>query len=218
MHTEDKQKLQRSIYYPLYFLLALWLIQVFTVSQQLDLVRFGVLPRTLSGLIGIITAPFIHGDYSHLFSNTIPLLILGFSILYFYPVSSYRVILLVYALTGIFVWLFAREASHIGASGLIYGFVAFLFFSGIIRRDNKSIGLALIVTFLYGSLIWGVLPGVKDVSWESHLFGGISGIIAAIVFRKTDPVKKYDWEEEDDDDDDDHGPLEISYDADKNEF
>ncbi len=114
--------------------------------------------------------------------------------------------------------MFAREVYHIGASGLIYGFVAFLFFSGIIRRDNKSIGLALIVTFLYGSLIWGVLPGVKGVSWESHLFGGIAGIAAAIIFRKTDPVKKYDWEDEDNEDDNNQGPLEISYDADKNDF
>ena len=91
----------------------------------------------------------------------------------------------------------ARQAYHIGASGLIYGFVSFLFFSGIIRRDNRSIALALIVTFLYGGLTWGVLPIKAEISWEAHLFGSLVGIMFAFIFRKADPAPKYDWEEED---------------------
>jgi membrane associated rhomboid family serine protease len=94
------------------------------------------------------------------------------------------------------VWIFARQAYHIGASGLVYGFVAFLFFSGIIRRDNRSIALALIVTFLYGGLTWGILPIKAEISWEAHLFGSIIGILLAFVFRKSDPAPKYDWETE----------------------
>src|SRR3989339_1510740 len=97
---------------------------------------------------------------------------------------------------GIFVWIFGRPAYHIGASGLIYGFVSFLFFSGLIRRDNRSIALALIVTFLYGGIIWGVLPIKAETSWESHLFGSIIGIMFAFIFRKADPAPKYDWEDE----------------------
>ena len=103
---------------------------------------------------------------------------------------------MVYFIPGILVWFLGRESFHIGSSGLVYGYVTFLFFSGLIRRDNRSIALALIVTFLYGSLIWGVLPLSREISWEYHLFGALTGIYAAIIFRKSDPIKKYDWEEE----------------------
>ena len=94
------------------------------------------------------------------------------------------------------VWLFARPVYHIGASGIIYGLLGFLFFSGIFKRDNRSIALSLLITFIYGGLIWGILPGMKGISWESHLFGGISGIVTAFIFRKEDPYIKYEWENE----------------------
>jgi membrane associated rhomboid family serine protease len=88
------------------------------------------------------------------------------------------------------VWLFARPVYHVGASGIIYGLLGFLFFSGIFRRDNRSIAIALLITFLYGGLIWGVLPGARGISWESHLFGGISGIVIAFIFQKARPLHK----------------------------
>ena len=116
----------------------------------------------------------------------------------FYRNSSYKVILIIYLGTGILDWIFARKAYHIGASGIIYGFVTFLFFSGIIRRDTRAIALALLVTFLYGSLIWGILPVDSSVSWESHLFGSIMGIFCAFLYKSSDPAVKYDWEDEDD--------------------
>ena len=116
----------------------------------------------------------------------------------FYRKSSYKVILIIYIGTGLLDWLFARKAYHIGASGIIYGFVAFLFFSGIIRRDTRAIALALLVTFLYGSLIWGILPLDSGISWESHLFGSIMGIFCAFLYKKSDPAIKYEWEYEDD--------------------
>jgi len=176
----------------------------------------GILPRVLTGTIGIVTAPLIHANFSHLISNTIPLVILGFTIFLFYPRVSYKVFIMVYLLTGIFVWLFARPVFHIGASGLVYAYVSFLFFSGIFRRDNKSIGAALIVTFLYGGIVWGILPGQEGISWESHLFGGIAGVIIAFILRNFDPPERYEWEDEPDDFNVDD--LEVSYDPEKNEF
>ena len=177
----------------------------------------GILPRDGFGLMGIITAPLIHGDFSHLISNTFPIIVLGWIVFFFYPKISFFLFTFVYIITGLLVWLLAREVYHIGASGLVYGFVSFLFFSGIFRRDNKSVALALIITFLYGGLVWGVLPGMKGISWESHLFGAIAGLVAAYIFRKVDPPsKKYDWENEEDDFD--VNELEVSYDPEKNKF
>lgn len=195
--TEEKKKLFQSLIYPLAFVILLWLVKIFEIYLGTNLTSLGIFPRKFSGLIGIITAPLIHADFNHLISNSIPLLILGLGISYSYPTSSKKLFLGVYVLHGLLVWIVARQAYHIGASGLVYGFVSFLFFSGIIRRDNRSIALALIVTFLYGGLTWGVLPIKEEVSWEAHLFGSIGGIILAFVFRKADPAPKYDWEDED---------------------
>ncbi len=195
---------------PLSFIALLWLIQIVQFIFHISFVRLGLLPRTLTGLLGIITAPLIHAGFGHLFSNTIPLLFLGTGILYFYPKSGVKVFVLVYLVPGIFVWLLARSAYHIGASGMVYGLVTFLFFSGIIRRDTRSIALALIVTFLYGSIIWGVIPQNDGISWEYHLFGSLTGIYCAFIYRKSDPYKIYEWEDEDEEE----GPtkLEISHD------
>ena len=177
----------------------------------------GVLPRKPEGLLGIVSSPLIHANFSHLISNTFPLIILGWIIFYFYPKVAYALFGFVYFFTGLLVWLFARQVYHIGASGIVYGFVSFLFFSGIFRKDNTSISLALIIVFLYGGLVWGVLPGWKGISWESHLFGAITGLGAAFLFRKIDPPKKkYDWEDEPDDFNVDE--LEVSYDPEKNKF
>lgn len=178
--------------------------------------QLGILPRNLFGLIGIITAPLIHGGYSHIISNTVPLVILGLSIFYFYPKLAYDSFVIIYLGTGLLVWIFGRELYHVGASGIVYGYVSFLFFNGIFRRDNKSIALSLLVVFLYGGLVWGVFPLREGISWESHLFGAIVGAITSFFFRKVDPPKKYEWEDEENSVPKEK--LEISYDADKNDF
>jgi len=202
---------------PLAFPLILWIIHLISFIFQIDLTRMGILPRNLAGLLGIITSPMAHGDFSHLISNTIPLVILGWIIFFFYPKVSYLAFGFIYFFTGLLVWIFARQVYHIGASGVVYGFVSFLFFSGIFRRDNKSIALALIITFLYGGLVWGMIPGLKGISWESHFLGAVTGLAAAYIFRKVDPpAKKYDWEDEPDDFD--VNELEVSYDPEKNKF
>ena len=195
--NSEKKRFISSLFPPLLFVVVLWAIKIFEVLSNTSFVNYGIFPRTTPGLIGIITAPLIHADFNHLISNSIPLIILGLGISYSYPSSSKKLFAGIYIVHGLLVWIFARQAYHIGASGLVYGFVSFLFFSGIIRRDNRSIALALIVTFLYGGLTWGVLPIKAEISWEAHLFGSFVGIIFAIIFRKADPAPKYDWEDED---------------------
>ncbi|MGD8305795.1 MAG: rhomboid family intramembrane serine protease [Ignavibacteria bacterium] len=215
--TEEKEfNLKRLLFVPIFLPALLWAIHLFSIIFDLNLNRMGILPRDFFGSFGIITGPLIHADISHLISNTVPLVVLGWTFLLFHPKVSFRVFFVVYFLTGLLVWIFARPVFHIGASGIVYAFVSFLFFSGIFRRDTKSIGAALIVTFLYGGIVWGILPGQAGISWESHLFGGIAGMVAAFIFRKLDPPKRYDWEDEPDDFNVDD--LEVSYDPDKNKF
>lgn len=216
IQLQNSKDFFRKLIIPLTLPIVLWLIHLITYLFDIYPFKLGILPRNINGLVGILTSPLIHGSFSHLLSNTAPLILMGIGIFYFYEKVVYRVFTIIYLGTGLLVWIFAREVYHIGASGIIYGFVSFLFFSGIFRKDNRSIALALIVIFLYGGLIWGVLPVEKGVSWESHLFGAIVGIIAAFIFRKVDPPKRYEWEDEKSD-----VPvekLEVSYDADKNDF
>ena len=194
----EKKKFITSLILPVAFVFLLWVIKISEIIFNLDFSGFGILPGSFNGLPGILFAPLIHANIKHLFSNSLPLLFLGSGIIYFYRNASYKVILIIYLGTGILDWIFARKAYHIGASGIIYGFVTFLFFSGIIRRDTRAIALALLVTFLYGSLIWGILPLDSSVSWESHLFGSIMGIFCAFLYKGSDPSVKYDWEYEDD--------------------
>lgn len=212
---EEKDKFITSIVFSGSFVILLWIIKTAEWLFQTDLKILSILPRTTFGIIGILMSPLLHADFSHLISNSISLFILGFGVLYFYRSSSISVFVIIYLLSGFLVWLFARQAYHLGASSIIYGFVAFLFFSGLFRRDNKSIALALIVTFLYGSMIWGIFPIKRGVSWEGHLFGSVAGIVSAFIFRNADPPDKYDWEDEEDDFD--VNKLEISYDKKENQ-
>jgi membrane associated rhomboid family serine protease len=195
---DDKKKFIYSILIPVGFVALLWGIKLSEIIFNLDFTRFGILPGNIKGIPGILFSPLIHANINHLLSNSLPILFLGCGIIYFYRNAAYKVISIIYLGTGILDWIFARKAYHIGASGLIYGFVAFMFFSGVIRRDTRAIALALLVTFLYGSLIWGILPLDNQVSWESHLFGSLIGIFCAFIFKSSDPPIKYDWELEDD--------------------
>ena len=183
----EKRKLKQSFVWAIIFVSALWIIKLIETGLDIDFSRFGIYPGEAQGLIGILITPFIHKDFTHLFSNSVPLVVLGTGILYLYRNASIRVFAWIYIFSGLGVWVFARPAFHIGASGLVYGFVFFIFFCGVLRKEPPAIALALIVTFLYGSIIWGVLPLQTDLSWESHLSGSITGIVCAIFYRKTDP-------------------------------
>lgn len=152
-----------------------------------DFTAYGIEPRTLSGLWGIISAPFIHGSFQHLFSNVPPFFVLMAGILYYYKDISAKVILSILLLTNTWVWLFARHSVHIGASGILYGFAFFLFFSGILRKNKNALRISLAVALFYGGLVQGIFPTEPHISWESHLCGAIAGTFVAYITRNQGP-------------------------------
>ncbi len=197
MEDSEKQKIIRSIFYPLFFVAILWGIKLLEIFLGQNFIEWGLFPRTWHGLMGIFTCPLIHSSFAHLFSNSVPLLVLGAMTFYFYRPIAFSVFFWVYLMSGIWLWAAGREAYHIGASGLVYGFASFLFFSGIFRKERTLMVLSLLVVFLYGSLIWGIFPIYKQISWEAHLLGSLAGFITAFYFRHEGPqAKKFEWEDE----------------------
>lgn len=154
---------------------------------DLDLSHWGIFPRTIGGLRGVLLGPLIHGDIGHLAANSVPFIVLGGGIWYFYRPIARNLLLWSWLMTGLWTWAGGRPAYHIGASGLVYAFASFLFFSGIVRRNIQLAAISLIVVFLYGGMIWGVLPLIPEHSWEGHLSGAIAGLILAIYYRKHGP-------------------------------
>ena len=197
-----RKKMLLSMLIPGVFVFLMWLVKIIEVLFDLDLSGFGIYPFTLEGVPGIIFSPFIHANFGHLFNNSLPLFFLGTALFYFYAEIAVKVSLWTYFLTGILVWLAGRSAWHIGASGLIYGLASFLFFSGIIRKYFRLVALSLLIVFLYGSMVWGIFPNIyKEVSWESHMLGFISGIILAVAYRKEGPQQPvYEWLDEEEED------------------
>ena len=193
--TFYRKKLLLSIIIPGIFVFLMWLVKVIELLFDIDLSGFGIFPLEVKGLPGILFSPLIHQNFEHLFNNSIPLFLLATAVFFFYSEVAVKVFLWNYLITGTLVWIAGREAWHIGASGLIYGLASFLFFSGIIRKYFRLIALSLLIVFLYGSMVWGMLPELyKNVSWESHMLGFFSGIVLAIWFRKEGPQNPvYDW-------------------------
>lgn len=190
------------IKYPLLFLITCWVIFLSDTYLHLDLYRLGVSPRTLSGLIGIIFSPFVHGDFSHIINNSLPVFILSSMIFYFYKTIAWPAIFWIYVISGIWLWIGGRNNDlipnyHFGASTLIYGFSTFLFFSGVFRKHKQLMMVSGFVVFMYGSITYGIFPFDRNVSWEGHLFGALSGILVAFSYRKEGPQPIiYKWPEE----------------------
>ncbi len=207
----EKKIFKYSLLIPLLIVVIFWLVKLTEDEFDLDFSTFGILPLHVEGLPGILLSPFIHGSYDHLFSNSIPFLILTFALLYFYRRLAYRIFFLIYLLSGVCVWLGGRESWHIGASGIIYGLASFLFFSGVFRKDANLLTIGIIVVFLYGSMFWGIFPIKPEISWESHLWGAASGLALAYFYRHQGPVRpKASWENEPDDDEDDSPENELN--------
>jgi membrane associated rhomboid family serine protease len=183
----------------LVFIGILWSVFIIDNAFGLQLGRFGLRPGSVPGLIGVLTAPLLHGNFEHILSNTLPMLVSMTATLYFYPTSALRVIPLIWVGSGLLAWMIGRPSLHYGASGLIYGLLAFVFVSGLLRRDMRSIAVSLLVGFLYGSMVWGVLPIRPHMSWEMHLSGAALGVLLAILYRRRDrvPLLRYDWEDDD---------------------
>jgi membrane associated rhomboid family serine protease len=162
----------------------MWLAFFLELMYQWDLSMLGIQPRSVTGIIGIFTAPLVHGNLSHLISNTVPMLFLGSTLFFFYPRIGAMVFFRTYFWTNVLVWLFARPANHIGASGVVYGLAFFLIFFGLFRRDFLSILISIITLLLYGGVFYGVLPTDPRVSWESHFAGALVGITSAVTFSR----------------------------------
>lgn len=199
----EKRRLLLSMLIPFLGVCFMWLVKITEVLFETDFHFLGIFPRQVTSLTGIITSPFIHSGFRHLFNNTIPLFILGTALFYLYSQVSFRVLFWIMMLTGFAVWITGRPAWHIGASGIVYGMASFLFVSGLIRRYIPLMGLSLLVAFVYGEMVWGIFPGVRmDISWESHMLGAAAGLLLAVWYRAEGPqrpVPFYEKEEEEED-------------------
>ena len=188
----EKQRISfvESLILPLFFISIIWLIHFLQWIGGNDFGWLGIYPREAIGLKGIIFAPLIHDDWTHLSSNTVPFLVLSTMIIYFFSRVALRVFMIIYFVTGFLVWAFAWNAGvyHIGLSYEVYGLVSFVFWTGVFRRSIRSIVLALIVTMLYSGMFAGLLP-TEDVvemhiSWDSHLYGACVGFFMAYFFKE----------------------------------
>ena len=195
MNTTEKKKILSTLFIPFLFLLLMWLVKVIEVNFQISLVRYGVFPQTIDGLKGILFSPFIHKDFTHLINNSYPILILGGMLFAIYRKIATQLFVWLFFIAGFWLWIIGRPSFHIGASGFIYALASFLLVSGIIRKNPRLTAVSMLVIFLYGSMIWGLLPTKEPISWEGHLSGFISGILVAIFYRNEGPKpKKYQWE------------------------
>ena len=208
---DEKRHFTSSVIVPVILVMIMWLAKIIEVVFHLDFGFLGIKPLSAEGLPGILLFHFIHGDWEHLFANTIPLLVLGTSLYYFYRPLANKILLILIFSTGLLTWCGARSGVHIGASALVYGLTFFLMLSGFIRRDRKLIIISLIVVFLYGSLVWGLYPKYaieNNISWEGHLSGFVMGIVLAFFYKKEGPQREeHMWEDEDNDSDEDEKPY-----------
>lgn len=181
---------------PALLIITLWLVHFFNLKYpEWELYKFGVLPQKGKGLLGILTSPFIHDthSWSHIINNSPPLFVLLWLTIITYKKEALKVLIFIWVVSGIWVWMAARENYHIGASGIVYGLAFFLFFSGIFKRSKQLMGISLLVAFLYGSMVWGLFPFDPSVSHEAHIFGAIAGIVMAVYLKNKGPEKeKYD--------------------------
>ena len=194
-----KKKKLKSLKFSVILLIIIWSIKLFEIIFGYDFKQYGVLPRNLNGLVGVLFSPLIHSDTNHLLSNSLPVIILCLLIFDFYSQIAKKIFIYLYFISGLWLWCIGRESFHIGASGLIYAMASFLFFSGILRKNTQLSAVSLLVIFIYGGLFWGLFPIYQNVSWEGHLTGFIAGVLVSFIFRKDGPKrKKYTWEIEED--------------------
>lgn len=192
------------------------MIYIFEIQFGFNFNKFGIYPKTFVGLRGILFSPFIHGNTKHIFNNSVPLFVMLGCLYYFYHKIATKVLFFGLLLTGLLTWSFARPSFHIGASGIVYFLVSFIFFSGIFRKYYRLIALSLVVVFLYGSMVWYIFPMEDEISWEGHLSGFVVGFAFAFIFKKVGPQPekfKYTKNEEFESLFDEHGnfnpPLET---------
>ncbi len=188
---KESNRFLESMQLPVALVLILLIIHLLKEYTNYNFNYWGIFPRKIYGLKGIITGPLVHGDWKHLFSNSLSLLSLLAVCMYFYRIVAVRGTVMIWILTGAAVWLLGNffddsgvKSSHIGISGVVYGLVAFVFWNGIFVKSRESIVLALVVLVLYGGLFEGIFPNQEgNISWESHMFGGLIGIFTAYYYK-----------------------------------
>ena len=180
---------------PALFILILFVVEWIEHTNGIRFAKYGVLPRTLEGLKGVLLSPFIHIDWKHLTNNALPLFVLTATLGFFYKGIAKEVFLWSWLMSGLWLWAIGRPSFHIGASGLLYALASFLFFSGFIRKHTKLMSISMFVVFLYGGMVWGIFPMKKHISWEGHLAGALAGLILAYWFKDNGPPKQvYQYE------------------------
>ena len=191
----DKKRIKLAIIPSLLVVALIWLSFVIDYTGVFgnDFSNLGIYPGVIKGLRGVVVSPLLHSSFSHLWSNTLPLLIQVWLLFYFYRNIAFPTFIYLWLLSGIITWIIGRSSYHIGASGLVFALLFFLFFSGVLRRYIPLIAVSLVVAFIYGSTIWSIFPIAElvdvTISWEGHLSGAISGLIIAIIFRKQGPQR-----------------------------
>jgi membrane associated rhomboid family serine protease len=191
MQTETSLTYHKNVLLvPIVTIFVIWFIYWVEIKFGYNFNKYGIFPRSFRGLRGVFLSPLIHSDVSHLFNNSVPLFALTASLFYFYKELAFKILLIGTILTGLLCWSFARDSYHIGASGVIYLLFSFIFFSGIIRKHFRLIAMSLVVIFLYGSMIWFILPREDRISWEGHLSGFLIGLLFSILFRKKGIIKE----------------------------
>lgn len=206
--NQDRKKFFGSVAIPALLVTLMWVVKVAEMVFSVDLSIWGLVPWSTRGLWGILTLPFLHGSWEHLLTNTPAVLVLGTALYYCYPTLANRVMLISWLGSGLLTWLIGNPGSiHVGASALIYALNLFLILSGFIRGNRMLIVISLIMVFLYGGFIWGMIPALakpQNISWEGHLSGAIVGIVLALIYRKKGPQKEeHHWDDDDNDDSDD---------------
>ena len=180
---------------PALFILVLFVVEWIEHTYGMRFAKYGVLPRTLEGLKGVLLSPFIHSDWKHFTNNALPLFVLTATLGFFYKGIAKEVFLWSWLMSGLWLWAIGRPSFHIGASGLLYALASFLFFSGFIRKHTKLMSISMFVVFLYGGMVWGIFPMKKHISWEGHLAGALAGLILAYWFKDNGPPKQvYQYE------------------------
>ncbi len=185
---------------PLLLLILIWFVFFLEHSFNADLTSHGILPRTVSGLQGVLFSPFLHGSLNHIANNSIPLFILITALIYFYRDISLKILFYGILLSGLITWVIGRESYHVGASSLIYVLVSFIFFKGMMTQYYRLMALSMAVVLFYGGMIWYVFPDIdKTISWEGHLAGLITGFFFAAYYITPDYKKaiQYNWEKPD---------------------
>lgn len=197
----DVRRMVLSAAIPLFLLFILYTLKFLETGMDWDFTKLGVYPMEKRGVFGIFAHPLVHSSFKHLFANTFPLFFLSWCLFYFYRDIAPYIFFAIWTVCGLLTFLIGKPGWHVGASGIIYGLAFFLFFSGLLRKHVPLIAISLLITFLYGGLVWNMFPqfAKETTSWEGHLSGAIAGTLCSLAFMGHGPQRPDPFADEEDD-------------------